>query len=47
MADGERIELTHKASSRDAFAQGAVKAASFLSKKRSGLFTMQDVLGLA
>ncbi len=46
LSDGERIELVHKASSREAFAQGALLAAKFVSKKKSGLFTMQDVLGL-
>lgn len=46
MADGERFELGHKASSRDAFAKGSVVAARFLQKKRKGLFNMQDVLGL-
>lgn len=43
---GERIELTHKASSRATFASGALRAAKFLSTKNSGLFDMQDVLGL-
>ncbi|MFO1321318.1 MAG: 4-hydroxy-tetrahydrodipicolinate reductase [Burkholderiales bacterium] len=43
---GERVELTHKASSRATFAQGALRAARFLAGKRSGLFDMQDVLGL-
>lgn len=43
---GERIELTHKASSRDTFAVGAVKAAVWLSGKPNGLYDMQDVLGL-
>ncbi len=45
-APGERIELTHKAQSRDTFAKGAVKAAIWLSKRPSGLYDMQDVLGL-
>lgn len=44
-ADGERVEITHKASSRMAFARGAVRAATWLSEKPSGLFDMQDVLG--
>jgi len=44
--EGERVEITHKASSRLAFARGAVRAALWLSKKDSGLFDMQDVLGL-
>lgn len=46
MADGERVEITHKASSRLAFANGAVRAAVWLQQKDSGLFDMQDVLGL-
>lgn len=46
MADGERIEITHKASSRLAFANGAVRAASWLQQRDSGLFDMQDVLEL-
>ena len=45
-ADGERIEITHKASSRMAFARGAVRAAIWLDDKESGFFDMQDVLGL-
>ena len=43
---GERIEITHKASSRATFAMGAVRAARFLAGKTSGLYDMQDVLGL-
>ena len=43
---GERVELTHKASSRATFALGALRAAKFLSNKSSGLFDMQDVLNL-
>ncbi|HJT51147.1 MAG TPA: 4-hydroxy-tetrahydrodipicolinate reductase [Nitrosospira sp.] len=43
---GERIEISHKASSRATFAQGALRAARFLGNKQSGLFDMQDVLGL-
>lgn len=46
MADGERVEITHKASSRMAFARGAVRAAVWLQQQRKGLFDMQDVLGL-
>jgi 4-hydroxy-tetrahydrodipicolinate reductase len=46
MADGERVEITHKASSRLAFANGAVRAAIWLKEKKLGLFDMQDVLGL-
>ncbi len=41
---GERIELIHRAHSRDSFAQGAIRAAKFLQNKKSGLFTMKDVL---
>ena len=43
---GERVELTHKASSRATFALGALRAAKFLADKNSGLFDMQDVLNL-
>jgi 4-hydroxy-tetrahydrodipicolinate reductase len=43
---GERVELTHKASSRATFALGALRAAKYLSGRQSGLFDMQDVLGL-
>jgi len=43
---GERIELTHRAMSRDMFARGAVRAASWLGGKAAGLYDMQDVLGL-
>ena len=43
---GERVEITHKASSRQAFASGAVRAAVWLMQKDSGLYDMQDVLGL-
>ncbi|MEN8205899.1 MAG: 4-hydroxy-tetrahydrodipicolinate reductase [Pseudomonadota bacterium] len=43
---GERIEITHKASSRMTFANGAVRAAAWLVEQKSGLFDMQDVLGL-
>ena len=45
-ADGERVELTHKASSRMTFAAGAVRAAVWLYDKPAGLYDMQDVLGL-
>ncbi len=41
---GETLEITHKAQSRDAFAQGALKAALYLSKKKKGLYSMADVL---
>ncbi len=43
---GERVEITHKASSRATFALGALRAVRFLAGKSSGLFDMQDVLGL-
>ncbi len=43
---GERIELTHRAHSRDTFAMGAVKAAIWVVDKPIGLYDMQDVLGL-
>lgn len=43
---GERIEITHKASSRDTFARGALKAALWVYKQTPGLYDMQDVLGL-
>lgn len=45
-AQGERVELTHKASSRDTFAQGAIRAAKWLRGQQPGLYDMQDVLGL-
>lgn len=43
---GERIEFTHKASSRDTFARGAIRAAQWVYGKKPGLYDMQDVLGL-
>jgi len=43
---GERVEITHKASSRATFAIGALRAAKFLAGKRVGLYDMQDVLSL-
>lgn len=43
---GERVELTHKASSRATFALGALRAAKFLKDRSSGLYDMRDVLGL-
>lgn len=43
---GERVELTHKASSRATFALGALRAAKFLGDKKSGLYDMRDVLSL-
>ena len=44
---GERIEIAHKSASRATYAQGALRAARFLADKQSGLFGMDDVLGLA
>ncbi|KGE11661.1 4-hydroxy-tetrahydrodipicolinate reductase [Burkholderia gladioli] len=43
---GERIEITHKSSSRVSYAQGSMRAVRFLADKPAGLFDMQDVLGL-
>jgi 4-hydroxy-tetrahydrodipicolinate reductase len=43
---GERIEITHKASSRDTFARGALRAAAWIARQKPGLYDMQDVLGL-
>ncbi|WP_420264577.1 4-hydroxy-tetrahydrodipicolinate reductase [Candidatus Magnetominusculus dajiuhuensis] len=43
---GERIEIAHKASSRDTFARGALRAALWLQDKPAGIYDMQDVLGL-
>ncbi len=45
-ANGERVELTHKASSRETFARGALRAAQWAHGKPAGLYDMQDVLGL-
>ena len=44
--DGERVELTHRASNREAFAMGALRAACWLHGKKPGLYNMRDVLGL-
>jgi 4-hydroxy-tetrahydrodipicolinate reductase len=44
IANGERIELTHRAMTRDMFARGAVRAATWLADKEPGLYDMQDVL---
>jgi 4-hydroxy-tetrahydrodipicolinate reductase len=43
---GERIEISHKSSSRMSYAQGSLRAARFLADKKTGLYDMQDVLGL-
>jgi 4-hydroxy-tetrahydrodipicolinate reductase len=45
-ADGERVEITHKASSRMTFARGAARAARWIADRERGQFDMQDVLGL-
>jgi 4-hydroxy-tetrahydrodipicolinate reductase len=45
-ANGERVELTHKASSRETFANGALRAAAWVVGKTPGIYDMQDVLGL-
>ncbi len=45
-ANGERVELTHKASSRETFANGALRAAEWVVRQAPGLYNMQDVLGL-
>ncbi len=47
IGQGERIELTHRAHSRDTFARGAVRAADWVVGQGPGLYDMQDVLGLA
>ena len=44
--EGERLEITHRASSRSSFAEGALRAARFVASRSNGLFDMQDVLGL-
>ena len=46
-ADGERVEVTHKASSRELFARGAVKAVLWAAGKAPGLYSMKDVLGFS
>ena len=43
---GERIEISHKSSSRVSYAHGSLRAARFLRDKKTGLYDMQDVLGL-
>jgi len=45
-SEGERFEITHKASSRITFAKGALRAAHWLADRKNGLYDMQDVLGL-
>ena len=44
--NGERLEITHRATSRDTFARGALRAAEWIVKQPPGLYDMQDVLGL-
>jgi 4-hydroxy-tetrahydrodipicolinate reductase len=44
--EGERVEISHRATSRDAFAKGALHAGGWLAGKKPGLYDMQDVLGL-
>src|SRR5262249_16785680 len=44
--DGERIELTHRATSRDQFGKGALRAARWVIEQAPGLYGMQDVLGV-
>jgi 4-hydroxy-tetrahydrodipicolinate reductase len=43
---GERLELTHRAQSRDSLARGAIRAAAWLVDRKPGLYTMRDVLGI-
>ena len=43
---GERVEVTHRAHSRDTFARGALRAARWIARRGPGLYSMQDVLGL-
>ncbi len=45
-SQGERVELTHKASSRNTFARGAIRAAKWARSRPPGLYDMEDVLGL-
>jgi 4-hydroxy-tetrahydrodipicolinate reductase len=45
-AEGERIEITHKASNRMIYAKGAVRASRWVEQQKPGLYSMQDVLGL-
>jgi 4-hydroxy-tetrahydrodipicolinate reductase len=47
LGDGERVEISHRASSRTNFASGALRAAEWLSRQPPGLYTMRDVLGLS
>jgi 4-hydroxy-tetrahydrodipicolinate reductase len=45
-ANGERLELSHRATSRQVFARGAVSAARWVAGQKPGLYDMKDVLGL-
>jgi 4-hydroxy-tetrahydrodipicolinate reductase len=45
-ANGERLELSHRATSRQVFARGAVTAAKWVAGRQPGLYDMHDVLGL-
>ncbi|GAC1354129.1 MAG: hypothetical protein NVSMB47_07290 [Polyangiales bacterium] len=45
LGQGERLELTHRASSRDVFAHGALRAARYLVGRPPGRYTMKDLLG--
>ena len=45
-SNGERVELTHKASNRETFANGALRAAQWIIGKKPGIYDMQDVLEL-
>ena len=47
LGDGERLELTHRATSRDLFAKGALRAAEYLAHKPAGRYGLSDVLGLS
>jgi 4-hydroxy-tetrahydrodipicolinate reductase len=44
LGNGERIELTHRATDRDLFAHGALRAAAFVAGKPAGRYTMRDLL---
>jgi 4-hydroxy-tetrahydrodipicolinate reductase len=46
LGDGERVEITHRASSRETFARGALRAALWIAGRPPGLYDMRDVLGI-
>ncbi|MGB5547245.1 MAG: dihydrodipicolinate reductase C-terminal domain-containing protein [Polyangiales bacterium] len=46
MGEGERIELTHRATDRTIFARGAVRAARWVVSRPAGLYDMTDVMGI-